>query len=191
MRYHNVRSKWVGVFAGFAALVAATSSAFASATSAARLPAKPSIVRPTEKTPWVEGVDPTIENSLFFATYEALSTHNVLKVYAFDSGGYESAAIRISGRVPHESEDLSLEELSSEAVTLIHTTFDRFPDVQHVDIWATVPVPQSEATSVENTVFSVSADRSIYEKIDDGDQMSDLGFLGAFGRVWVAPEVPR
>jgi hypothetical protein len=183
----------VGVFAGFAAFVAATSGAFASEASAAHLPAKPAVVDPnaSARKPWIEGVDPTIENSLFFATYEALSTHNVLKVYAFDAGGYESAAIRISGRVPHEPEDLSLEELASEAVTLIHTTFDRFPDVQHVDIWATVPVPQSEATSVENTVFSVSADRSIYEKIDDGEQMSDLGFLGAFGRVWVAPGVPR
>lgn len=182
----------MGVIAGFAAFVVATSCAFASETSAAHLPLKPAAVGPsTERKPWIEGVDPSVENSLFFATYEALSTHNVLKVYAFDAGGYESAAIRISGRIPHEPEDLSLDELASEAVTLIRTTFDRFPEVQHVDIWATVPVPQSEATTVENTVFSVSADRSVYEKIDDGNQMTDLGFLGAFGRVWVAPEVPR
>ena len=183
----------MGVIVGFAAFVAATAGAFASETSAAHLPAKPSVVEPNSaaRKPWIEGVDPSVENSLFLATYDALSTHNVLKVYAFDAGGYESAAIRISGRVPHEPEDLSLEELASEAVTLIRTTFDRFPDVQHVDIWATVPVPQSEATSVENTVFSVSADRSVYERVDDGLQMSDLGFLGTFGRVWVAPEVPR
>ena len=183
----------MGVIAGFAAFVAATSGAFASGSSTAHLPAKPAVTNPsaTDRKPWIEGVDPSVENSLFLATYEALSTHNVLKVYAFDAGGYESAAIRISGRIPHEPEDLSLDELASEAVTLIRTTFDRFPDVQHVDIWATVPVPQSEATSVENTVFSVSADRTIYEKIDDGEQMSDLGFLGAFGRVWVSPEVPR
>lgn len=182
----------MGVIAGFAAFVAATAGALASDASAARLPLKPAVAAPsTERKPWIEGVDPSVENSLFFATYEALSEHNVLKVYAFDAGGYESAAIRISGRIPHESEDLSLEELASEAVTLIKTTFDRFPDVQHVDIWATVPVPQSEATSVENTVFSVSADRSVYERIDDGHEMSELGFLGAFGRVWVAQEVPR
>lgn len=184
----------MGVFAGFAAFVAATAGALGSDTSAARLPLKPAPAAssPAERKPWIEGVDPSVENSLFFATYEALAEHNVLKVYAFDAGGYESAAIRISGRIPHEPEDLSLEELASEAVTLIKTTFDRFPDVQHVDIWATVPVPQSEATSVENTVFSVSADRSVYERIeDDGHQMSELGFLGAFGRLWVAQEVPR
>jgi len=182
----------VGVFAGFAAFVATTSGTLASETNAARLPLKPAVVSPsTERKPWIEGVDPSVEDRLFVATYDALSTHNVLKVYAFDAGGYESAAIRISGRIPHEPEDMSLDELASEAVTLIHTTFERFPDVQHVDIWATVPVPQSEATSVENTVFSVSADRSVYERIDDGHEMSDLGFLGAFGRVWVAPEVPR
>jgi len=182
----------VGVIAGFAALVAATPCAFASEMSASHLPAKPTVSDPssTARKPWIEGVDPSVENSLFYATYEAIPTHNILKVYAFDAGGYESAAIRISGRVPHEPEDLSLEELTSEAVTLIRTTFDRFPDVQHVDIWATVPVPQSEATTVENTVFSVSADRSVYERIDD-QQMSDLGFLGAFGRVWVSPRVPR
>lgn len=182
----------MGVIAGVAAFIAATSCAFASQT-AAHVPLKPSAALPqsSEREPWIEGVDPAVENSLFYATYNALATHNVLKVYAFDAGGYESAAIRISGRVPHESEDLSLDELASEAVVLIKTTFDRFPDVQHVDVWATVPVPQSEQTSIENTVFSVSADRSVYERIDDGEDMSDLGFLGAFGRIWIAPEVPR
>jgi hypothetical protein len=182
----------VGVIAGFAAFIAATSCAFASQTPA-HMPLKPSAAEPqtSERKPWIEGVDPTVENSLFLATYDAIASHNVLKVYAFDSGGYESAAIRISGRVPHESEDLSLDDLASEAVVLIKTTFERFPDVQHVDVWATVPVPQSEQTSIENTVFSVSADRSVFERIDEGDDMSDLGFLGAFGRVWVAPEVPR
>ena len=183
----------MGVIAGFATFIAATSGAFA-AQSAAHLPPKTPLSAPASasgRTPWIEGVDPSVENSLFFATYDALASHNVLKVYAFDAGGYESAAIRISGRVPHEDEDLSLDDLASEAVVLIRTTFDRFPDIEHVDVWATVPVPQSEATSVENTVFSVSADRSVYERIDDGEQMSDLGFLGAFGRLWVAPEVPR
>lgn len=182
----------MGVIAGFAILIAATSCALASQTPA-HMPLKPTATEPqtSERKPWIEGVDPAVENSLFLATYDAIASHNVLKVYAFDAGGYESAAIRISGRVPHASEDLSLDDLAAEAVVLIKTTFDRFPDVQHVDVWATVPVPQSEATSVENTVFSVSADRGVYEHLDDGEDMSDLGFLGAFGRIWVAPEVPR
>lgn len=180
----------MGVIAGFAVFIAASSSAFASQTPA-HMPLKPPAGASQPDKPWIEGVDPSVENRLFDATYDALSSHNVLKVYAFDAGGYESAAIRISGRVPHESEDLSLDDLAAEAVVLIKTTFDRFPEVEHVDIWATVPVPQSEQTSVENTVFSVSADRSVFERIDEGDDMSDLGFLGAFGRIWIAPEVPR
>jgi len=144
-----------------------------------------------ERTPWVEGVDPNAENRLFFATYSALHTHNVLKVYMFSASGYESAGIRFSARVPHEQHDLTLPELSSEAVTLIRTTFDSFPDVQQLDVWATIPVAQSEQTAVESTVFSVSADRATYERIASKSGLSDLAFIGAFGRFWVAPQVPR
>jgi hypothetical protein len=141
--------------------------------------------------PWVEGVDPIKENRLFYATYGALSSHNVLKVYVFSTAGYESAGIRFSARVPHESRDLTLAELSRETVTLIRTTFDEFPEIQHVDIWATVPVAQAQQTSVENTVFSVSSDRGDYEHVAMQTQVTDLGFLSAFGRIWIAPQVPR
>jgi hypothetical protein len=141
--------------------------------------------------PWIEGVDPLIETRLFYATYGALRTHNVLKVYAFSAGGYESAGVRISGRVPHEQGDLTLAELSSEAVTLIRATFDGFPDVQELDVWATIPVAQIDQTSTESTVFSVSADRATYERIARRTDLSDEGFLAEFGRVWAAPQVPR
>jgi len=186
----------VGVIAGFAACIAATAVAVASPTSypigTIAPPAHPGAGAGTSmRQPWVEGVDPAVENRLFYATYTALPTHNVIKVYAFSAGGYASAGIRFSGRVPHEERDLTIEELSDEAAILIRTTFDRFPDVQHLDVWATVPVAQSQATSVENTVFSVSADRSTYERIAGRDDMSTLGFVGAFGRLWIAPQVPR
>ena len=141
--------------------------------------------------PWVEGVDPALENRLFYATYSALENHNVLKVYVFSAGGYESAGIRCSARVPHEPSDLDVDELSREAVILIRTTFDEFPDVQHLDVWATIPVSQSEQTTEENTVFSVSADRSVFERVSVRTDVTDLGFLNAFGRVWIAPQVPR
>src|SRR5215472_2710697 len=68
--------------------------------------------RPLAVHPWIEGVDPLAENRLFYATYSALKTHNVLKVYVFSAGGYESAGIRFSARVPHEQRDLTLDELS-------------------------------------------------------------------------------
>ena len=186
----------VGVIAGFAAFIAATSSAVATPTSYP-VGTMPPVTHSSPGTgtlvrqPWVEGVDPVMENRLFFATYSALPSHNVIKVYAFSGGGYESAGIRFSGRVPHEDRDLTIEELSDEAAVLIRTTFERFPEVQHVDIWATIPVAQSEARAVENTVFSVSADRSTYEQIADRTDMSTLGFVGAFGRLWIAPQVPR
>jgi hypothetical protein len=112
-------------------------------------------------------------------------------VYAFSAGGYESAAIRFSGRVPHIVRDLTLDELAREAVVLIRTTFDEFPQIQHLDVWATIPVAQSQATKVENTVFSVSVDRLDYERVAQRTDISDAGFLNAFGRVWVAPQVPR
>lgn len=140
--------------------------------------------------PWVEGVDPKLENQLFWVTYRALPDHNVLKVYAIDANGYESAGIRFSARVPHEQSDLSADEIDSEAVTIIRSTFDRFPKVQTVDVWGTIPVPPSRMHSVEDTVFSISADRSVYEDIRNA-QMSDGAFLSAFGRVWLAPQVPR
>lgn len=196
----------VGVIAGFAAVVAATSAALAMTSVAlgttsvvamalAVVSSHPALKADTSMHPglptWVEGVDPAVENRLFFATYGVLPSHNVLKVYAFSAGGYESAAVRFSGRVPHESRDLTVDELAREAVVLIRTTFDDFPQIQHVDIWATVPVAQSQATSVENTVFSVSADRSVYERIPEHADMTDESFLGAFGRVWIAPQVPR
>lgn len=191
----NVRGMRVGVIAGFAAFVAASSAAYASpaAISGAtmnRVKAASPVVRAAYR-PWIEGVDPVMENQLFYATYGVLQSHNVLKVYAFSAGGYESAGIRFSGRVPHEARDLTLAELAREAVVLIHTTFDDFPEIQHVDVWATVPVAQSQATSVENTVFSVSADRDTYARIAEHGELADLTFLNAFGRLWVAPQVPR
>ena len=187
-------AKRVGVIAGFAAFVAAASVGFASAGMAVASSGGDagSLGRPViAKHPWVEGVDPVVENELFYAAYGSLQSHNILKVYAFSADGYESAAVRFSGRVPHEGRDLSVEELAHESVTLIRTAFDEFPEIQHVDVWATVPVPASQTTSVENTVFSVSADRDAYKRIANRTDLSDYGFLNSFGRIWVAPQVPR
>jgi hypothetical protein len=145
----------------------------------------------TRAHPWVEGVDPALENRLFDATYRVLPKHNLLKVYVFDAGGFESAGIRFSARVPHAAADLTDSELDHEAATLIRTTFERFPDVQLVDVWATIPVSAAQATEVESTLFSVSADRRTFQAISDDEAMSDDAFLAAFGRVWVAPQVPQ
>jgi hypothetical protein len=141
--------------------------------------------------PWIEGVDPILENALFEATYRALPEHNVLKVYAFSAGGYESAGIRFSARVPHERRDLTAPEIAHEAAILIRTAFNDFPAVEEVDIWGTIPVSKSQATAVESTVFSVSANRDIYEQLERQHALSDEFFVGAFGRVWVAPQVPQ
>jgi hypothetical protein len=142
------------------------------------------------RRPWDEGVTPALENRVFAQTYKTLPSHNVLKVYVFDSGGYESAGIRFSARVPHEQRDLTRSELSAEAATLIRTTFDNFSDVQTLDVWGTIPVSAPEMTRLESTVFSVSADRPTYESVRD-KQLTDDQFLDAFGRVWMAPEVPE
>lgn len=141
--------------------------------------------------PWIEGVTPPLENQLFETTYKTLPRHNVLKVYVFDASGYESAGIRFSARVPHEPEDLSEAELTHEAAQLIRATFDRFQDIQTLDVWATIPVSNAEATEVESTVFSVSADRQTYERVRDDSALDDTAFLLSFGQIWVAPEVPR
>jgi len=140
--------------------------------------------------PWIEGVDPGFENRLFWNTYYLLPEHNVLKVYAFSAGGYESAGIRFSARVPHERRDLSIDEMSREAAMLVRMTFDRYPGVQNVDVWGTIPVPQSQAAAEESTVFSVSADRSTYDDVRD-EPISDLAFLKALGHLWIAPQVPQ
>jgi hypothetical protein len=174
---------------GAALFLAVTQAAPALPAGSRGLPHRAPLRRP--QPPWVEGVTPSIENQLFKATYKIVPTHNVLKVYVFDAGGYESAGIRLSGRVPHGSEDLSASELDREAVELIRTTFDDFPDVQTLDVWATIPIPNSEATEIDDTIFSVSADRATYETIRDDSSLDDAGFLAQFGRVWTAPEVPQ
>jgi hypothetical protein len=153
----------------------------------ARAPLTPA--DPRLSRPWDEGVTPPLENRLFDATYKALPNHNVLKVYVFDTAGFESAGIRFSARVAHEPRDLSATELDHEAVALIRTTFDQFPQLQTLDIWATIPVPAAEMTELESTVFSVSADRATYESIRDDTTRSDDAFLAAFGQVWVGPEI--
>lgn len=148
---------------------------------------RPSAVR----APWIEGVTPNLESRLFASTYRVLPSHNVLKVYVFDAGGYESAGIRFSARVPHRARDLSDEELDSEAAALIRSTFDDFPEVETIDVWATIPVAAALQTRIESTVFSVSADRSTYEAVKAKGLHNSDKFLAAFGRVWVSPEVPR
>ena len=192
IRFTNVTAWGVGVIAGLTLCAAASTAAVAPAAAGTPLGHRTSAVHwPATARPWVEGVDPAMENRLFYATYGALESHNVLKVYAFSAGGYESAGIRFSARVPHEARDLTLGELAHESALLIRTTFDGFPEVEQLDVWATIPVAQSLQTSEENTVFSVSADRETYERMPQEAEMTDLGFLNAFGRVWVAPQVPR
>jgi hypothetical protein len=187
-----VNTRRLGLLVSLFLCAAAAGSGFAgSAPARAAAPLRVVPTRPRFVQPWIEGVDPALENRLFYATYGALETHNVLKVYVFSAGGYESAGIRFSGRVPHEQRDLSVSELAAESVTLIRTAFDEFPQIDQLDVWATVPVAQSLQTSVENTVFSVSADRQTYERIASRTEVTDLGFLASFGRIWVAPQVPR
>ncbi|HXW77673.1 MAG TPA: hypothetical protein VEJ20_09700 [Candidatus Eremiobacteraceae bacterium] len=172
--------------AGLAAIVFSLATAGVASAEPRVSPGDGAVVQP-----WVEGVDPILENRLFYATYGALQTHNVLKVYVFSADGYETAGIRFSGRVPHAQRDLTVEELSREAVILVRTTFDDFPQVQQLDVWATIPIAPSEQTSEESTVFSVSALRSVYDHVSVRTDVTDLGFLNAFGRVWIAPQVPR
>jgi hypothetical protein len=191
-----VVSHRVGILTGLLLLFGASGAAAAvprtpAVTGSVPVTASSGHAATIETRPWVEGVDPTMENRVFFATYGALRSHNVLKIYAFSAGGYESAGIRFSGRIPHDQRDLSVAELTREAVTLVRTTFDEFPDVQELDVWATIPVAQADQTSVESTVFSVSADRATYERISRNSDLTDADFLDAFGRVWVAPQVPR
>jgi hypothetical protein len=173
-----------------AALFLVAAAALAAPVGMRGMPHHPSLFRP-QPSPWVEGVTPPLENRLFEATYKVLPSHNVLKVYVFDADGFESAGIRLSGRVPHEPQDLTSDELDREAALLIRTTFDQFPNVSNLDIWATIPISKSEATEVDNTIFSVSADRTTYETIRGDQTLDDQDFLAQFGRVWTAPEVPK
>lgn len=140
--------------------------------------------------PWIEGYEPTREDALFRATYPLLPMHNVLKVYVSDADSYDAAGIRFSARVPHTMRDIDVTEMRHEAALLIKTAFDRFPDLQTVDVWATIPVPKTELTTVESTVFSVSADRATYQAVRDRD-LDDEAFLDSFGKVWIAPQVPH
>jgi hypothetical protein len=140
--------------------------------------------------PWIEGYEPSREDELFRASYPVLPSHNVLKIYVSDAGGYDAAGIRFSARVPHGANDIDADEMQHEAALLIKTVFERFPDLQTIDVWATVPVAKRELTTVDSTVFSVSADRPTYLAIRDRG-LPDDEFLTAFGKVWLAPQVPR
>lgn len=140
--------------------------------------------------PWIEGYEPAREDELFRATYPLLPAHNILKIYVSDAGSYDAAGIRFSARVPHTMRDIDATEMQHEAATLIRTVFERFPDLQMLDVWATIPVDKSDATSIESTVFSVSADRGTYVAVRNRT-LSDDSFLAAFGHVWLAPQVPR
>jgi hypothetical protein len=145
---------------------------------------------PFPDRPWIEGYEPAREDALFRAAYPVLPSHNILKVFVSDTPTYGTAGIRFSARVPHTQTDISAADMQHEAATLIRTTFDGFPDVQTLDVWATIPVDKSRATTVDSTVFSISADRATYLTIRD-QGLSDEAFLAAFGRVWIAPQVPR
>ena len=145
---------------------------------------------PFADRPWIEGYAPLREDELFHETYRVLPSHNVLKVYIADAGDFGAAGIRFSARVAHTGRDMTAAEIEHETVTLLRTAFDGFPDLQTVDVWGTIPVHQDELTTVDSTVFSVSADRATYLAIRD-HAMSDDAFLAAFGREWMAPQVPR
>jgi len=145
---------------------------------------------PFPDRPWIEGYEPAREDALFRAAYPVLASHNILKIYVSNSAIYGAAGIRFSGRVPHSNADISKDAMEREAATLIRTAFERFPDLQTLDVWATVPVDTTLATSIESTVFSISADRATYLEIRKRG-LSDDAFLAAFGRVWIAPQVPQ
>jgi len=137
--------------------------------------------------PWIEGLDPVLENQVFDAAYRVLPKHNILKIYMHGGDSYESGGIRFSARIPHQRRDLSLPQMDAEAAALIRTTFDQFPQVQALDVWATIPVAQARQAAVENTVFSVSADRAAYLVIRRRHGLDAVEFVDSFGRVWAAP----
>ena len=145
---------------------------------------------PFPDRPWIEGYEPAREDALFRAAYPVLPSHNVLKIYVSDVPVPGAAGVRFSGRVPHTQTDLTEDEMEREAATLIRTTFERFPDIQTIDVWATIPVDKRQLASVESTVFSVSADRTTYRNIRDLG-LTDDAFLAAFGPIWIAPQVPQ
>ncbi len=145
-----------------------------------------------EGAPWIEGVTPSLEDRLFDATYKNFAIAQRVESLCLRCGRLPVSRHPLLGaRAARTERSAGARARPRSCSTHPNDVRSNFRKSRHWTFGQPYQSAKAQATEVESTVFSVSADRKTYETLRDNAALTDEDFLTAFGQVWTAPELPQ
>lgn len=131
----------------------------------AALMAPTALVRPlAEYDSPLKGVSPQAERQLLAALQAAPLSERILKVAAASEAGTSVALVKVQ-LGDAQSRLVSVAQVEEDAARAFRVAFGLPLDLRHVDFWACVPEVDSSGVEWHKTVFSVSAERRLHERL--------------------------
>jgi peptidoglycan/xylan/chitin deacetylase (PgdA/CDA1 family) len=153
----------------------------------AALLAPAALIRPlSEYESPLKGMSPATERQLLAALEAAPLAERILKVAAANEAGTSVALVKVQLGDAH-SRLISVAEVEEDAARAFRVAFGLPLGLRHVDFWACVPEVDGEGVEWHRTVFSVSAERGLYERLTAAPR-STRELLGSLSAVRYDPQ---
>ena len=136
--------------------------------------------------PQSKGMKPEVEHALLAALRGVGLTQRVLRVAVAAEGGLAVALVKVQAGDAH-SRVFALGSLEDDAARVLQAAFDLRERLGHVDFWAVVPEIGGDGMEWHRPVFSVAAERGLYERITAGNAHSAREMLARLSAVRYDP----
>lgn len=131
----------------------------------AALIAPTALIRPlAEYESPLKGMSPQAERQLLAALEAAPLAERILKVAAANEAGTSVALVKVQ-LGDAQSRLISVAQVEEDAARAFRVAFGLPIGLRHVDFWACVPEVDGEGLEWHRTMFSVSAERRLYEQL--------------------------
>lgn len=146
-----------------------------------------SLTRPlADGDPQSKGMKPEVEHALLSALHAVGLAHRILRVAVAAEGSAPVALVKVQAG-DAQSRVFSLGSLEDDAARVLRAAFDLRERLGHVDFWAVVPEIGADGVEWHRPVFSVTAERGLYERFAASNAQSARELLARLSAVRYDP----
>ncbi len=139
-----------------------------------------------EDEPALKGMNPQLEKQLLEALQQVPLTERILKVAVAEEGGAPVALIKVQVG-DAQSRLFTLSSVEQDAAAALAAAFALPQQMRHVDFWAVLPELDHAGTEWHRTVFSVAAERRLYQQLTAAGQRTPRELLASLSAVRYDP----
>ncbi len=137
-----------------------------------------------------KGMNPDVERTLLSALNGAGLSERVLRVAVAAQDGQSAALVKVQAG-DAQSRLFSLAAVEQDALLGLRVAFGVSRQIGHVDFWAVVPEIVADGTEWHRPVFSVAAQREVYQRLVKGPARPSRELLAGLSAVRYDPVFTR